>query len=127
MVSPKINIPPRTDVAKPRKMLTDQTWEFLNETFRETGRVYNKYEHRMTLEGILYRLRTGTQWQDLPEEFALWNTVFKCFNLWSRKVFWKMCFSNWHQVMTPNGCSLTAVLLKHIKTVVEPVAHLMKP
>jgi transposase len=55
----------------PRKMLTDQTWEFLKETFLETGRVYNKYEHRMTLEGILYRLRTGIQWRDLPEEFGL--------------------------------------------------------
>lgn len=85
MVSPKINIPPRTDVAMPRKMLTDQTWEFLKETFRETGRVYNKYEHRMTLEGILHRLRTGMQWRDLPEEFSLQNTVFKCFNLWSKK------------------------------------------
>jgi transposase len=85
MVSPKINISPRTDVAMPRKMLTDQTWEFYKETFPETGRVYNKYEHRMTLEGILYRLRTGIQWRDLPEEFGLWNTVFRRFNLWSKK------------------------------------------
>ena len=38
----------------PRKMLTDKTWEFLKEILRDTGRVYDKYEHRMTLEGILY-------------------------------------------------------------------------
>ncbi|WP_212749937.1 IS5 family transposase [Acinetobacter pittii] len=52
---------------------------------KETGRVYNKYEHRNTLEGILYRMRTGIQWRDLPERFGRWNSVFKRFNLWSKK------------------------------------------
>lgn len=83
----------------PRKMLTDKTWEFLKDALRDTGRVYNKYEHRMTLEGILYRMRTGIQWRDLPEEFGLWNTVFRRFNLWSRKgilenVFQKLASNN---------------------------------
>ena len=43
----------------PRTMLTDELWEKLKQILRETGRVYNKYEHRDTLEGILYRMRTG--------------------------------------------------------------------
>ncbi|MFL7867032.1 transposase [bacterium 19CA03SA04] len=50
-----------------------------------TGRIYNKSEHRMTLEGILFRMRTGIPWRDLPEEFRDWNTVFRRFNLWSKK------------------------------------------
>ena len=83
MVSPKINIPPRTDVAMPRTMLTDKAWKALKQILKETGRVYNKYEHRNTLEGILYRMRTGCPWRDLPEAFGLWNTVYKRFNTWS--------------------------------------------
>jgi hypothetical protein len=43
----------------PRTMLTDGFWEKLSELMRETGRVYNKPEHRLTVEGILYRMRTG--------------------------------------------------------------------
>ena len=66
-------------------MLTDKAWEALKQILKETGRVYNKYEHRNTLEGILYRMRTGVQWRDLPEEFGRWNTVFRRFNLWSKK------------------------------------------
>lgn len=50
-----------------------------------TGRVYRKPEHRLTLEAILYRMRTGIQWRDLPTEFGDWNTVFRRFNLWSKK------------------------------------------
>lgn len=47
--------------------------------------VYNKLEHRQTLEGILYRLRVGYPWRDLPECFGLWNTIYRRFLLWSRK------------------------------------------
>jgi len=69
----------------PRTMLTDNAWEKLKRVLTESGRVYNKYEHRNTLEGILYRMRTGIQWRDLPPEFGLWNTIFRRFNLWSKK------------------------------------------
>lgn len=30
-------------------------------------------------------MRTGIQWRDLPERFGRWNSVFKRFNLWSKK------------------------------------------
>lgn len=69
----------------PRTMLTDKAWNALKQILKDTGRVYNKYEHRNTLEGILYRMRTGIQWRDLPEKFGRWNTVFRRFNLWSKK------------------------------------------
>ena len=68
----------------PRTMLSDEDWERLSQLMRDTGRVYNKPEHRSTLEGILYRMRTGCPWRDLPEAFGHWNTVFRRFNLWSR-------------------------------------------
>lgn len=30
-------------------------------------------------------MRTGIQWRDLPPEFGRWNTVYRRFNLWSKK------------------------------------------
>lgn len=69
----------------PRTMLSDERWESLAKLMKATGRVYNKGEHRLTLEGVLYRRRTGCPWRDLPREFGHWNTVFRRFNLWSRK------------------------------------------
>ncbi len=65
-------------------MLTDELWSKLKAILLE-DRVYNKFEHRQTLEGILYRLRVGCPWRDLPEEFGLWNTIYRRFILWSRK------------------------------------------
>ena len=68
----------------PRLMLTDELWSKLKAILLE-DRVYNKYEHRQTMEGILYRLRVGCPWRDLPECFGLWNTIYRRFILWSRK------------------------------------------
>ncbi|AYA42299.1 IS5 family transposase [Xenorhabdus nematophila] len=69
----------------PRLMLTDDSWKLLSRIMHLTGRIYNKSEHRMTLEGMLFRMRTGIPWRDLPREFGDWNTVFRRFNLWSKK------------------------------------------
>jgi transposase len=66
-------------------MLTDAQWTKLSQLMLHSGRVYKKTEHRKTLEGILYRMRTGIPWRDLPPFFGQWSTVFRRFNLWSRK------------------------------------------
>jgi len=34
-------------------------------------------EHRQVIEGIIYRLRTGVAWRDLPDSFGPWQTVWK--------------------------------------------------
>ena len=54
----------------PRTMLSDESWERLAKLMKGTGRVYNKREHRLTLERIFFRMRTGCPWRDLPREFG---------------------------------------------------------
>jgi len=34
-------------------------------------------DHRQVIEGIVYRLRTGLAWRDLPESFGPWQTIWK--------------------------------------------------
>ena len=34
-------------------------------------------DHREVIEGIIYRLRTGIAWRDLPASFGPWQTVWK--------------------------------------------------
>ncbi len=69
----------------PRTMLTDEQWQTLKEILFKEKFIYNKFDLRNTFEGILYRMRTGIQWRDLPPEFGRWNTIFKRFNVWSKK------------------------------------------
>jgi transposase len=47
--------------------------------------IYDKVNLRTTVEGVLYKLRVGCPWRDLPIEFAQWNSIFARFNEWSSK------------------------------------------
>jgi len=51
---------------------------------REHG-IYHKPKLRKMVEGMLYRMRVGCPWRDLPKEFGSWNTIFQKFNRWSSK------------------------------------------
>jgi len=77
-----------------RLMLTDELWENLSLLLLQSGRVYDKPEHRMTFEGILYRMRTGCPWRDLPSDFGQWSAVFRRFNLWSKKGVLNLLFKD---------------------------------
>ncbi|MBK8972124.1 MAG: IS5 family transposase [Hahellaceae bacterium] len=44
------------------------------------------------VEGILYRMRVGCPWRDIPEQFGNWNSVYRKFNVWSKKGIWRCLF-----------------------------------
>ena len=54
--------------AVPRTLLTDELWSKLLIILLELG-LYDKPNLRRTIEGILYRMRTGCPWRDLPASF----------------------------------------------------------
>jgi transposase len=63
-------------------MLTDELWSKLKPILLEQG-IYDKGKLRLTVEGILYRMRTGHPWRDLPYQFGKWNSIYKRFNEWA--------------------------------------------
>jgi transposase len=50
-------------------MLTDQHWLKLKSIVHNFG-IYLKHNLRNFIEAILYRIRTGCPWRDLPEVFG---------------------------------------------------------
>ena len=73
-----------------RHELTDEQWERLEPLLPRqrptTGRP-NK-DHRTILNGILWILRTGAPWRDLPERYGPWKTVFSRFRRWQEAGIW---------------------------------------
>ena len=57
-----------------------------------TRRIYDKPGLRITVEGMLYRMRVGYPWRDLPIAFGCWNSIYKRFNVWSAKGKWYKIF-----------------------------------
>lgn len=67
-----------------RHRLTNDQWELIADVFSppaKTGRP--QCDRRTMVEGILWILRTGSPWRDLPEEYGPWETVYGCFNRWN--------------------------------------------
>ena len=60
-------------------VLTDEMWARIEPVLPPAkgpmGRPMK--DHRVLVEGAIYRLRTGVAWRDLPEEFGPWQTVWK--------------------------------------------------
>lgn len=60
-------------------VLTDDLWTRIEMLMPSSdglrGRPFR--DHRQVIEGIIYRLRTGIAWRDLPASFGPWQTVWK--------------------------------------------------
>ena len=75
----------------PRLMLSDELWSKLEKILLQES-IYNKRDLRMTIEGMLYRMRVGCPWRDLPEAFGCWNSIYKRFSAWSAGGKWLRVF-----------------------------------
>lgn len=68
-----------------RHRLTDDQWELIADLFplpAKTGRPPT--DRRQVVDAILWIMRTGAPWRDLPEDdFGPWETIYGLFNGWN--------------------------------------------
>ncbi len=82
-----------------RNTLTNETWSRLLPILKQLG-IYRKKNLRKTVEGILFRLRTGCQWADIPSYFGKANSLYQSFNRWSKRGIFTRLFK--HLADTPD-------------------------
>lgn len=73
-----------------RHELTEREWARLAPLLPAerpaTGRP--NHDHRRIINGMLFRLKTGLPWRDLPERFGPWQTVYSRFRRWQHAGIW---------------------------------------
>jgi transposase len=74
-----------------RRELSDEQWEQLRPHLPPQKPPFGKpnRDHRTIVEGMLWRLRTGAPWRDLPERYGPWQTVYSRFRRWQRADVWE--------------------------------------
>jgi len=78
-----------------RRALTDRQWQRIEPLIPgkkgDEGR--HGEDNRLFVDAVLWLVRAGAPWRDLPEEFGKWNTVFRRFRRWAKKGVWKRLFA----------------------------------
>lgn len=86
-----------TTKANKRSQITDTQWFLIADLFpwkpptRAGGRP--KIQPRECFEGILWILRTGSQWQFLPKHFPSYTTCWRRLRDWTRAGIWQQAWA----------------------------------
>lgn len=70
-----------------RKMLRDDQWERIEQSLpgKASDRGVTAKDNRRFVEAVLWVMRTGSPWRDLPAEFGHWHRTYVRFSRWREK------------------------------------------
>lgn len=75
-----------------RHELTDAEWDAIADLFPSNegnpGRPWN--DHRTMMNAMVWILRTGAPWRDLPEKYGPWQSVYDRFSRYESDGTWDM-------------------------------------
>ena len=76
------------------RALTDAQWRCIEPLIpgKEGDRGRHGEDNRLFVDAVLWLIRAGAPWRDLPEEFGNWNSVFQRFRRWAKKGVWERLF-----------------------------------
>jgi transposase len=85
----------RRDVMVGRGEITDKAWEQIAPLLPENGGRGGQWQdHRRLMNGILWKLRTGAPWRDLPSRYGPWQTCYDRFVRWRTDGTWDRLLTN---------------------------------
>ena len=92
-----------------RFALADEVWEKASPHLpgKVTDCGVTAADNRLFLEAVLWRVRTGSPWRDLPVAFGKSNSVFQRFRRWAKKVYSSDCLRFYRRNRTSNTPSST--------------------
>ena len=83
---------------------------------RSNGQCGRWRDHRQVINAILWKLRTGAPWRDLPERYGPWKTAHKRPRLWTRDGTWQKIHKR-HALWSADGT--WERLLQHVQAVAD--------
>ncbi|QTV79854.1 IS5 family transposase [Microbacterium sp. NIBRBAC000506063] len=73
-----------------RHEISDAVWAVMEPLMPTvSGRSRPWTDHRLAVEGMAWKYRTGAPWRDVPERFGKWNSIYKRFNRWAEDGTWE--------------------------------------
>lgn len=78
-----------------RDLLSDEQWERIAPLLpgKEGDPGRTAADNRLFVEAVLWLVRAGAPWRDLPEHFGKWGSVWKRFRRWAEKGVFERVFN----------------------------------
>ena len=78
-----------------RYELNDMQWERIEQLLpgKATDPGRSGKDNRLFVHGVLWVLRSGARWSDLPERYGKWKSVHKRFTRWAKAGVWEKVFA----------------------------------
>jgi transposase len=78
-----------------RSVLNDTVWEKIATLLpgQSGDRGVTASDNRRFLEAVLWRVRTGSPWRDLPPVLGNWNSTFRRFRRWANAGVFESLFN----------------------------------
>lgn len=79
-----------------RYELSDAQWERIKDILpgRKGTAGRTATDNRLFVNGVLWILRSGARWCDLPERYGKYKSVHKRFARWARREVWERVFAD---------------------------------
>ena len=77
-----------------RGELTDKAWERIAPLLPANGKGRRWRDHRQVVNGILWKLRTGAPWRDLPDRYGPWKTAHERLRKWTMDGTWEQLLAH---------------------------------
>jgi len=77
-----------------RLVIADDVWDKVSPHLpgKVTDCGVTAADNRLFLEAVLWRVRTGAPWRDLPQAFGNWNSAFRRFRRWAERGVFERLF-----------------------------------
>jgi transposase len=74
--------------------ITDRSWGLIEPLLPGTSRDrgVTAKDNRLFFEAVLWKVRVGCPWRDLPLGFGEWNSVFRRFRRWAQRGVFQRIF-----------------------------------
>nr|WP_301340566.1 IS5 family transposase [Myxococcus xanthus] len=72
--------------------MSDAEWSRIEPLLGSRSGPRSKRGGRDFINAVVWRVKTGVQWRDLPERFGHWKTVYNRFHRWTKTGRWEAIF-----------------------------------
>ena len=99
--------------------LAEAEWRILKDLLpidaANRGRDRRPEQNRSIINGILWRLRTGAPWRDVPPKYGNWNTIYRRFRRWSEAEVWETMAVSLAEIMADSDhYSIDSTTVRHV-------------